>query len=317
MRLGKRVALTVAWGMAILPVYAAPATPTAVVEKVVYADDLTPDQKWSEPALSTTPDVQKVRGPFWSQTVTLSLNHLPVHSWVKVSLKLLVRGTWDGSNKVWGPDLWSLTARGGPRLIFASICNLRFGNNDQQSFPDDYPLAIYPSGTGASHDSPEGDLGEAPAGTAVMGAPYTTYPIEVIFPHSERKLNLDFAGIYDDPELEQAWALKDVKVEVRNGPESRDNEELEALWQDLASDDGVKANAALWKFVGAGNAAILFIAEKVAALDSASSSSSAEETQANSLRLHRADRILRIIGGASTHDIRFVMEHHFLEYGRP
>ena len=60
------------------------------------------------------------------------------------------------------------------------------------------------------------------------------------------------------------------------------------LWDDLASDDSIKANVALWKLVGAGEPGIKFVADKVAAVENGTE-------KATGIQLRRAHRAVRIV----------------------
>ena len=138
-------------GLALLYLHVVGTRPLAAADegKVVYRDNFQVAQHWSERTISDTPTGRKYLGPFRNQTVTLSLDKLPEHAWVKLRFKLYMQGTWDGSSPIWGSDLWSLSVPGQQRLIFASFCNMGyFTDNNEQSYPDDYPTAIHPAWTG-------------------------------------------------------------------------------------------------------------------------------------------------------------------------
>jgi len=308
--------LAVVFGASLFPLLAQDGqSPALNPGRIIYQDYLNSSEHWSDSSLATTPNVQQIRGPFHAETVTLQLDHLPQHQWMKVSFNLLIRGTWDGSSKIWGPDLWSLTSRGGPRLIFATICNMgAWAVNDEQSFPDDYTAPVsYPARTGAAEGPVQLDSYQA-----VHGGLYTTYPIEVVFPHTGGSVTLDFQGIYDDPEAEQAWGLNSVSVAISSESFTSDAALLPGLWRDLASPDGVTANEALWKFVGAGDLAIAFLQDKVAALKDGSEPSpkaaTGQDQKLMGLRLRRADRIARIIEGAQSESLCFSFDQFFPEY---
>jgi hypothetical protein len=273
-------------------------------EATVYSDSVL--SRWSDPAVAANSTGKPFRGPFRNQPVTLTLDGLPTHAWVKVRFDLYMVGTWDGSNPVWGPDLWSLSVRGGQRLIFASFCGWGYAGNDEQSYPDDYPIATYPAWTGVSQ---RGIFPSEAPNLAKNGV----YKVEVVFPHSQSQLILDFAGIYQDPELEQQWGIGNLETSTLTEAPTQDPSVLPKLWEDLASENGVKANAALWRFVGAGDRAIDFIAEKVkAARNTPEMATSSSPT--DGLRWHRAHRIARIIGGPKTSDLCFSMDSLLPEY---
>lgn len=264
-------------------------------EQVVYSEDH--PKGWSEEKVTTAPgDGSKFHGPFQAQPLTLSLSRLPAHAWVKLSFKLSIIGSWDGSSRVWGPDLWSLQVRGGERLVFSTFGNMgEFANNNVQSFPDDYPWGRQQAGTGAD--------GKNVLGFPTNGGVSThlelndaVYPIEVIFPHSGESLILDFTGIYDDypPDL-QSWGVGNVEIVAMNIPPVVEDGALPGLWEQLADGDAMRANAALWKMVSAGERALDFIENKISGMQPV--------TGAEGLRLHRAHRVCRLISGKRGHSL--------------
>lgn len=274
-------------------------------ESTVYSDNAL--SRWSDPAVFATKAGKAFRGPFHNQPVTLTMNNLPDHQWVKVRFDLYMMGTWDGSNPVWGPDLWSLSVRGAQRLIFATFCGWGYAGNDEQSYPDDYPIAIHPAWTGVEQ---RGVLDSENSAFPKNGV----YKVAVVFPHSESELVLDFAGVYADPEPEQQWGIGNVEVSTTTDAPTPDASVLPKLWDDLASEDSTKANDALWRFVGAGDNAVAFIEDKVKALSE--SQDTADNFSTEGLRLHRAHRIARIIGGEKTNGLCFKMDHLFPEYAK-
>jgi hypothetical protein len=280
----------------------------------VFTDTLTASGAWSDADVTKTPDVGTIRGPFHAQTVQLSLHDLPDHHWLRIRCHLYVRGTWDGSHPIWGPDIWSLTLKNGRRLIFATICNEgEWAGNNSQSYPDDYSVAIsHPARTGAV-----GKLADLDSFDSVHKGLYTTYPIEVVLPHAKPTVDIDFAGVYDDPEEEQAWGIDQVVVETATSAPTNPSA-LPHLWKDLADPDAAKANQALWEFVGAGEPAITYLEDRLDAMKSGieeAPKSAVGDRQAQlTLRVRRANRILRILGGADVGDIRFGFDQLLPEY---
>jgi hypothetical protein len=243
-------------------------------EKVFYQDQIASPpgvntQVWSEPETVIAPGNGKIlHGLFLPQPVVISLPNLPDHGWVKLRFKLYIIGSWDGSSRVWGPDLWSLQVRGGQRLFFTTFGNLgNFFNNNVQSFPDEYPWGRNPDWTGAEIK----DVLNFPRnGGYSMRAELlndSVYPMEAIFPHSSNSLVLDFTAIYDDPPQEhQTWGISDLEVTTMKTPPFVEDSAFPKLWEDLASRDPMNANAAMWRLVSAGDRAVTFISEKVKAM---------------------------------------------------
>lgn len=287
----------------------APLLPGSVrAEDPVVYSDRTFFGRWSEPTVGVTTEGKPFHGPFGNQSVSLALSHLPRHRWIKVTFDLYVAGTWDGSNPVWGPDLWSVSVHGGERLISASLCAWGYSGNNEQSFPDDYPQAVHPAWTGvARRDVLDLKEFEPPPKNGF-------YKVEVLFPHLSDQLTLDFAGSYDDPPREaQVWGIGNVEASALSEDIVTDANDLPGLWEDLASDDSVKANAALWQFVGAGRKAFDFIGERIGSFKE---EDGRRLSEADNLRMHRAHRIVRIIGGDGSHDLCFRMDQLSIEYAR-
>jgi hypothetical protein len=258
---------------------------------------------WSDPANATTIEGKTYHGPWGNQTAALTLAQLPKHQWMRVRFDLYIVGSWDGSSPVWGPDLWSLTVRGAQRLIFSSFCAWGYAGNDEQSYPDDYPRAIHPAWTGVAKRDVLDIKDSDPPKNGV-------YQVEVLFPHTAEEAVLDFAGSYQDPPREQQrWGIGNVEVFLLPDDFVTDPSTLPDLWSDLVDADAMKANAAIWKMIGAGKAAVAFIKEQVER-----SPQGLELSDEENLRLQRAHRILRIIDG--TGSLCFKIDQISLEYAK-
>lgn len=264
-------------------------------EQVVYSEDIA--KIWSEDKITTAPgDGSKFHGPFQAQPLSLTLGRLTEHAWMKVRFKLVIIGSWDGSSSVWGPDLWSLQVRGGERLIFSTFGNMGdFSNNNVQSFPDEYPWGRQQAGVGASGKNTLGFPKDGGVSTR-ESLNDTVYPIEVVFPHSGDSLILDFNGIFDDYAPDnQSWGVGDVEIIAMNAPPVVADGEIPGLWEQLAAKDAAQANAAMWKLVAAGDRALDSIEARVTGIEPVRGP--------ESLRLHRAHRVCRLISGKRGHSL--------------
>ncbi len=294
------------WWLPVLTFATLLAAAAGAQDTVVYADHEVPSH-WSEPTLGANTEGKLFHGTFGNQSVSLTLDHLPRHRWIKVCFELYIIGSWDGSSPVWGPDLWSLSVRGGQRLILASFCGWGYAGNDEQSYPDDYPQAVHPAWTGVDRRDVVDIKDSDPPKNGV-------YQVEVLFPHTSDQLVLDFAGSYQDPPQEQqVWGVGQVKVQELSEENVTREEALPDLWEDLASGDSVKANAALWRFVGAGTKGFEFILKRIESMNEDDGMSLTEE---DGLRLHRAHRVVRIIGGDGADGLCFKMDRLSIEYAR-
>jgi len=258
--------------------------------------------------------VASFHGRFKAQPVAATIDGLPDHSWVRVRFKLLTFGTWDGSNRAWGPDLWSMQLRGGPQLFLTSFSNMRPRSPWYvQAFPDDYPYGVHDAFTGA------GPLGHAdfPRGDDESNGIFADacYPVEVVFPHRGASLTLDFAGIYSDPSEErQDWGIADLRYETTTAPAALDDVELYRLWGELASPESPRANAALWKLVSGGDKAARFLSERIDALRNTDPRGGAPTNSREALRLRRADKVLRIVDSRATRRTREALTAMSPEY---
>ena len=292
------------WLLTVL-VFAALRVGVAHAEDVAAYSDQTFVNHWSDPKVSANNRGKPYHGPFGNQPVSLTLDRLPPHRWIKVTFDLYIIGSWDGSSPVWGPDLWSLSVRGAQRLMSATFCGWGYSGNNEQSYPDDYPHAIYPAWTGVAARNVVDIQDSQPPKNG-------TYKIEVLFPHTEDQVVLDFAGAYVDPPVEQQeWGIGNLEVHTLTAETLTDEDALPGLWELLASRDSLVANQALWQFVGAGEKAASFLREKVAAMDD-----NVILSPMDNLRLHRAHRILWIVGGDGIIELGLRMDRLSTEYAR-
>jgi len=186
----------------------------------------------------------KVLGRFGRGGTTLSLTDLPAHRFVRVRFDLLIIATWDGNKSGAGPDVWQLSVTDGPVLV-----NTTFGG-PIQSFPDPYTDGSYPIHTGAT---------ESRSG-------FGRYGMDLAFPHTKDQLKLTFAALRLQPELwDESWALDNVSVEILpEAPNGRlDADKFNVLWAELGDEDPVRARAATWQLIAAGEAAVGFLQARI------------------------------------------------------
>jgi hypothetical protein len=216
-------------------------------------------EEWSSEKRSRTPKGDRgFLGEFVKEAVTLALDDLPEHRYVRVSFDLFVIGTWDGNHREWGPDVWQVSVDGGPVILRTS-----FGYRAVhyvQSFPGDYPTDESPMETGAAEKH---TLGYAAKGRHAD----SVYKMSFTFPHRGRALKLDFEceGNVTNAQ-DESWGLDNVRVEVLGDAAERKytEEQLEAFWSDLASDDGETAFEARWALAVGGEAAEEHLRKKLA-----------------------------------------------------
>jgi hypothetical protein len=158
-----------------------------------------PGPEWSMPFVSMTPLGDRFfLGEFGNETVSLTLNNLPAHATVTVSLDLLILQAWDGQGP-FGPNIWGVKVNGGSEVFRATFSN----TSSTQSYPG--PLtAVNRAGTGAAEFGtlfyPDGD---------------SVYRVNLTFVHSAPSLTLHFFAEGLPGLTNEAWGLDNVEVKVK------------------------------------------------------------------------------------------------------
>ncbi len=222
-------------------------------------------EEWSKTDVSTTPiGERKFLGNFGPEKVSFSLTELPKHRFVRVEFDLFLIQSWDGSSRNWGPDIWEMSVESGPRLIHATFTNCGYyRDNNVQSFPDDHQSTTHKGWTGASEKQ---SLGYKWFLTHNNGKGYVTdgvYKINVIFPHNEASLKLNFKSHCEDTKEDQSWGLDNVKVETIASAARLTDEAMNQCWTSLAGEDPVTAFKSIWQMVASGEQAVSFLERKL------------------------------------------------------
>jgi hypothetical protein len=146
------------------------------------------------------------------QTIRLALTNLPSHRWLTVSFDLYIVRSWDGNSPAHGPDTFSLSAAGGPRLLETT-----FSNNPKTAVDgsfQNYPVAHSAPWTGA-------------AATNTLGYDRffrdSTYHLRYSFAHAEHTVTMQFgSSLFEGKGIgDEAWGLDNVRIEVSAGEERR------------------------------------------------------------------------------------------------
>lgn len=270
--------LVLAWSAAFQPGQAgSPGTPAAASEpapptartRQVYRSDFEqpPGEEWSAQAVEATPrGGRRFLGPFASRKIHLTLRNLPPHQFVRLSFDLYIINARGVDFSHTGTRTFWATVLSGPKLVHSTFSG-RSGM--VQSFPELEPWSSFPAGTGANES---GSLG--------YGADQV-YKLATCFPHRGKSITLNFAGDDLGYPTDEAWGLCNVKVEVVDRPpnEYLRPEQLAKLCEELAGDDPVKANRALWELVAAGDNAVGPIQKRLFGWDTATGPNEAEAMQ--------------------------------------
>ena len=119
-----------------------------------------------------------------------------------------------------------------------------------QSFPDEYPDGRNASQTGATD---VGKLGfEADC----------TYDIELVFPHTEPALLLEFFAGNPGSKDGESYGYRSVEVDAISGPTAPGEAQLEKLWTTLNGKNSLAANKARWDLIAAGKKGADFVRRK-------------------------------------------------------
>ena len=200
--------------------------------------------RWSTVKVEKAPSgkrqfLGRVREP-----VTLRLEGLPDHRYVRVTFDLVLVGYWQ-------PGEWQM--RGGDRQLLVTGT---FSTNSEvkQSWPGPASWAGSAGGTGARET---GTLGYASG----RGGSDAVYPIEVVFGHQGKDLELGF-GTYDR-RGDSMWGLDNVRVEVLEREVDLPEARREQLWALLDDADLLKARAAANELTPGGAGTARWIASRL------------------------------------------------------
>lgn len=282
MRFLKNAAIPLAFGLIQLGCSCTPPPPAPEV--------------WSDAKIARESDrIPAAHGDFRAQPVSVTTNGLAEHRLLRVRFKLIIKGTWDGNNCGWGPDLLGCRLRGGEQLFLTSFSTV--GANSRyytQSYPDDFPWANHYAFTGATPLS--GKPFETPEPEYEAAFADAVYEYDMTVPHRGASVTLDFCPLFTDPGTDnQSWAIADYRCEAAPDPVAPDAKTLERLWADMAQPDSPKAVAAMWGFVAAGSHAEAFLLARYEELREGGRESGSFNSP-EGLRLGRLQRALRMLG---------------------
>ena len=128
--------------------------------------------------------------------------------------------------------MWDLRAKGGPCLLRTTFTEDDGEANvvRAQAFPDEYPGASHPAGTGAVERSTLGFTFDGKTADSV-------YRLSFSFPHRDPTLTLRFSAEGIEGTSDESWGLDDVKVEAIPAIEPAGDSDLVAALEDLGGED--------------------------------------------------------------------------------
>ena len=225
----------------------------------VYKSDFAgrPDlEQWSPVKLQNSPNGQVLLGKSFAPSFTQKA--LPKHEFLRVRVRLAIIGHHVGTDPANGPDHWTLSVAGGEVLVHTNFRNpgddpRGLADGIGQSYPDQYPAGIHAAQTGAARIGEFGfKEGDA------------TYVVEMVFPHREGEVMLQFQeGMWKPREKNKNWAIAAIELEAISGPEPRTEQQLKDLWTALEGKDPVAANQAVRDLIASGKAGAEFIQKRL------------------------------------------------------
>lgn len=250
-------------------------------QTVVYSNDFetaAPGKEWSEDKVEVTPkDNRHFLGGFTTEKLTLKLEKLPRHKYIRISLDLYIMGAWDGNGTVSapggrvGPDVWRMGVEGRPVLLVdETFSNMDFESRwvtdaaMTQSYPSVLPGEVFPAKTGAAERNTLGF--EWATSDTIMRQVDSVYKLSFVIPHDAAEVQFNFQGAQGlQPAADENWGLDNVKVEALDETDVKklDDAAMRRLWETIGGHDPVAETDAFWQLVTAGDDAARFLRGKV------------------------------------------------------
>ncbi len=242
--------------------------PRPLEGKTVYASSFRgkAGPQWSHRDVVHSPAGNRIfLGLFASDSVHLTLEKLPKHTWVAIDVDLIIIRSWDGNGADDTPrcDLVQIDVQDGPLLLHATFSNNEFIENiGLQSFPRDWPGPAVKGRTGAIATN---KLGYTFAhGNHGIRKSDSVYRLRFYLPHDGQSLKLNFTARNLSAVADEAWGLDNVRVRVYDrAPLQATGKQMEAMWAELTGLNDVDAHRACWQFVGTGQAGLAFLRAKM------------------------------------------------------
>jgi hypothetical protein len=257
---------------------AAALTPPAHAATTVYSNDFenaagaaaATGKEWSQAKIEQTPNGNRhFLGGFTTDNVTLKLERLPKHAFIRVSLDLYLIGMWDG-NAQGESDGWRMCVEGGATLVDATFSNLDFASDQRdgattQSYSSVLPGERFPAGAGAAERNTLGY--EQTLLDGVSRKMDSVYRLSFVIPHQAAQIQLNFAGGEDLPEADgsRSWGLDNVKVETLDATEIKrlDTADMRRLWEAIGGHDSLAETDAFWQLAAGGDEVARFLRDRI------------------------------------------------------
>jgi hypothetical protein len=226
-----------------------PAEPNVVA---TYDYDFTtpPGEVWSKNNTSATPvENRPFLGPFGSEAVSLTLDDLPEHKLVEISVRLFVIRSWDGYHPQYGHDTWTVAIEDRATLLHTS-----FGHPDHARGPQ-----AYPGWHGEDHVPAATEaLLENKLGYKFRNKPCDAeYQLDLSLPHQGDSLKVAFSADIEAVGLtDESWGLDSVTVRLLDDFRPAEASQLERWIETVGKRDPVAAYEAYWRIAATGPAAL-------------------------------------------------------------
>lgn len=189
--------------------------PTVETEQVVYSNDFSKlDLAGFENARLFIFQNDTVVGFYHNEEVSLSLQNIPAHNYLKVTIDILIHDSWDGNpdDGIGGPDFWYMG------YDDTEVFRTTFSNSPcastyclYQSYPNDYFRQNVPKSGAVRTNLP---------GLCIFGTTpnYTTrYSISKLIDHSNPNVKVYMGGDLlasnsPDPICDESWSIAKVEV---------------------------------------------------------------------------------------------------------
>ncbi|HVT79122.1 MAG TPA: hypothetical protein VHM90_00580 [Phycisphaerae bacterium] len=252
------------------PAGTGPATAAAAEKappRVVYSADFTnpPGDEWNvHPPINYTPVGHRPNfGPFLTtDSPALTVKELPAHKLLRVTCDFFITMSWDGSSPIWGPTILDVSLDDDRRLLRATFCNCGFfSNNNEQTFPDNYPASPYPAFTMAAERQTLGNIQKFDNSQPDSADVSSVYHLVFTFPHDQPQVVVNFKSDIHDGGHFKGYGIANMRIEAIPELPTFTESQFKQMWVDLGSGIPETYYKARWDLVSAGNAAVDYIAK--------------------------------------------------------
>lgn len=203
------------WVLFGLLISLASCLPTVETEQVVYSNDFSSlDLAGFENARLFVFQNDTIAGYYHNEEVSVNIQNIPVHNYLKVTVDILIHDSWDGNpdDGISGPDFWYMG------YDDTEIFRTTFSNSPcvstyclYQSYPNDYFRQNVPKSGAVRTNLP---------GLCIFGTTpnYTTrYSISKLIDHSNPNFKVYMGGDLNqsnaaNPSCDESWSIAKIEV---------------------------------------------------------------------------------------------------------